>query len=50
VNCAPGSNEMVSTRLQKELKVQIKERGEQIPADLMKQAREMVRYLEPDQS
>ena len=50
VNYAPGSNKMVASRLKKELKVQIKERGEQIPADLMKQAREMVMYLEPDQS
>lgn len=50
VNYAPGSNRMVAMRLQKELKVQIKERGEQLPPDLLKQARDLVKYLEPDQS
>ena len=49
VNYAPGSNKKVATRLQKELKVQIKENGEQVPPDLMQKARELVKYLEPDQ-
>ena len=50
VNYAPGSNRMVASRLQKEIKNQIRENEERIPGEIMEKARNLVKYLEPELS